>query len=103
MKTDTISPTSTQQVITRPQHEFSSLTNTSKQQISSTDEHAPPPSRNIEAMLIKQGKQIRALYELQKTTFEKVSLIQNQIKKQNSDKNTELSPKVFSVSNHNLV
>jgi hypothetical protein len=54
-------------------------------------------------MLIKQGKQIRALYELQKTTFEKVSLIQNQIKKQNSDKNTELSPKVFSVSNHNLV
>ena len=32
------------------------------------DEHAPPPPHfsNLEAMIVKQGKQIRALYKLQK-------------------------------------
>jgi hypothetical protein len=53
---------------------------------------------NIETMLIKQGKQIRALYELQKATFERVSSIQNQLKKLTSDDDTELNSKVFSVS-----
>ena len=52
----------------------------------------------FEAMLVKQGRQIRALYELQKSTFEKVTSIQNQLKKTN--KNIELSSKVFSVSNN---
>jgi hypothetical protein len=49
-------------------------------------------------MLIKQGRQIRALYELQKSTLEKVTSIQNQLKKTN--KNIELSSKVFAVSNN---
>ena len=49
-------------------------------------------------MLVKQGRQIRALYELQKSTFEKVTSIQSQLKKTN--KNIELSSKVFSVSNN---
>ena len=54
---------------------------------------------NIEAILIKQGKQNRAIYELQKMTWEKVSSLQNQIKKIKSDKSDELSQKVFNVSN----
>ena len=53
-------------------------------------------------MLIKQGKQMRVLYELQKTSLEKILWLQIQVKKLNSDKNNELSSKVFSVSN-NLV
>jgi len=57
------------------------------------------PLKNIEAMLVKQGKQIRVLYELQKTSLEKISLLQTQVKKLSSDKNHELSPKVFNVSN----
>ena len=68
---------------------------------------APPPPRtnthNIEEILVKQGRQIRALYELQKSTFEKVSSIQTQVKKLSSNKNTDLSTKVFGVSSHNLV
>src|SRR2546423_5959372 len=52
----------------------------------------------FEAMLVKQGRQIRALYKLQKSTFEKVTSIQSQLKKTN--KNIELSSKVFSVSNN---
>ena len=60
------------------------------------------PFNNIEAMLIKQGKQIRILYELQKTSIEKISWLQTQVKKLNSDKDNELSSKVFNVSN-NLV
>jgi len=52
----------------------------------------------FEAMLVKQDRQIRALYELQKSTFEKVTSIQSQLKKTN--KNIELSSKVFSVSNN---
>ena len=55
-------------------------------------------TKSIEAMLVKQGRQIRALYELQKSTFEKVTSIQNQLKKTN--KNIELSSKVFAVSNN---
>jgi hypothetical protein len=61
-----------------------------------------PDNRGLsyENLLVKQGKQIRALYEIQKQTFEKVTWIQKQIKKQNNDNNhkTDLSPKVFNVS-----
>ena len=85
---------------------FPVFTGTSSvRRMSGTDDRAPPPSRNIEGiekMLVKQGKQIRALYELQKSTFDRISTIQNQMKKLTS-KAVELSPKVFSVSNHNLV
>ena len=49
-------------------------------------------------MLIKQGKQIRALYKLQKVTSKRVSSIQNQLKKLTSDDDTELNSKAFSVS-----
>lgn len=48
-------------------------------------------------MMVKQGKQIRALYELLKTTNEKVSWIQNEVKKQDTGSNN-LSTKIFSVS-----
>ena len=55
--------------------------------------------KNCETMLIKQGKQIHALYELQKSTHEKLTWIQNQIKAQNKKKeNIDLSEKVFNVS-----
>lgn len=70
------------------------------------DSRAPPPpqtnTREIETMLAKQGRQIRALYELQKSTFERVSSIDTQVKKLAS-RSTDLSPKVFGVSNPNLV
>jgi hypothetical protein len=49
-------------------------------------------------MIIKQGKQIRALYELQKKTNEKLVSIDSQVKKQNKKNDTDLSPKVFNVS-----
>ena len=52
----------------------------------------------LEAMLVKQGKQICALYELNKSINEKLTWIQGQIKKQNKNKDIDLSPKVFSVS-----
>ena len=58
--------------------------------------------KNIETMLIKQGKQIRILYELQKTSLERISSLHAQVKKLNSDKTNELSLKIFNVSN-NLV
>jgi len=57
---------------------------------------------NIEAMVIKLSKQMRVLYELHKTSLEKINRLQTQIKKMTNDKNNELSSKVFSVSN-NLV
>jgi len=38
-------------------------------------------TKSIEAMLVKQGRQICALYELQILTFEKVTPIQSQLKK----------------------
>jgi hypothetical protein len=55
---------------------------------------------NIEAILIKQGKQNRAIYDLQKVTLEKVLLLQAQVKKIKSEKSNELSQKVFNVSNN---
>ena len=57
-------------------------------------------TESIEAMLVKQGSQIRALYELQKSTFEKVTSIQSQLKKTSNKNTIELSSKVFSVSNN---
>ena len=39
---------------------------------------------------------------MQKSTLEKISSLQTQIKKLNSDKSNELIPKIFNVSN-NLV
>jgi hypothetical protein len=66
-------------------------------------QHERVPQPSVENLLIKQGKQIRALYELQKLTFNKLTSVQGQLKKLTNNKNTELSPKVFSVSSHNLV
>ena len=57
---------------------------------------------NIEAMMIKHGKQNRIIYEMQKSTLDKLSSLQAQVKKINSEKYNELSSKVFNVSN-NLV
>ena len=57
---------------------------------------------NIEAMLIKQSKQICILYKMQKTSLKGISWLQTQVKKSNRDKNNKLSLKVFNVSN-NLV
>ena len=54
-------------------------------------------------MLIKQGKQIRALYELQKTAYEKITWVQGEIKKQNEINKTDLNQKVFSVSKNNFI
>ena len=50
--------------------------------------------------MIKHGKQNRIIYEMQKTTLEKISSLQTQIKKIKSDKSNELSSKVFNVSNN---
>ncbi|RGB33845.1 hypothetical protein C1646_761258 [Rhizophagus diaphanus] len=50
--------------------------------------------KNYEKILIKQVNQIRALYDIQKATNEKVTWIQNQIKvKNNRQKNIDLSEK----------
>lgn len=54
--------------------------------------------KQCEPMLVKQGKQIRALYELQKNTHKKIIWTQDQIKNQNKKNTTDLSTKVFSVS-----
>ena len=51
----------------------------------------------LETILIKQGRQIHALYQLQKSTNDGVIWIQEQMKKQNEGK-IDLSAKVFSVS-----
>ena len=51
-------------------------------------------------MLIKQDKQNRIIYELQKMILEKVSSLQTQIKKIKSNKSNKLSPKVFNVNNN---
>ena len=53
-------------------------------------------------IVIKLNKQMRVLYELHKTSLEKISRLQTQLKKITNDKNNELSSKIFSVSN-NLV
>ena len=55
--------------------------------------------KEVQKILIKQGKQIHVLYELQKLTNEKITWIVNQVKQQNSDKDNDLNPKVFMVSN----
>ena len=58
-------------------------------------------NRNIMEILVKQGKQIRALYELQKSTNEKLTWVQNQVKSQLANKkdDADLDQKVFMVSN----
>ena len=71
---------------------------TTSKPTASTKRRDSTRDKSIEAMLVKQGRQIRALYELQKATFDKVTLIQNQLKKTN--KNIELSSKVLAVSNN---
>src|SRR5213078_946537 len=90
--------------------EIMSPTTTQQSRRSTPSVEVPVPSRvpsddrlgNIETMMIKHGKQNRIIYEMQKMTLEKISSLQTQIKKINSDKSNELSPKVFNVSN-NLV
>ena len=69
-----------------------------KQRYESSHKHEKQ-EKQLENILIKQGKQIRVLYELHKVTDEKVSWIQAQIKKQIKDQERiDLSPKVFGVS-----
>jgi hypothetical protein len=109
MSPTAISPTSSPSRHSTPALEaniISSSPTRTRHVASIDDERAPPPPqsniREIEAMLVKQGRQIRTLYELQKSTFEKVSSIDTQVKKL-AIKSTDLSPKVFAVSNHNLV
>ena len=60
----------------------------------------PLPNTNVklEELLVKQGKQICALYQMQKSTNEKLVWLQNHFKKQDENKNNDLSQKVFSVS-----
>ena len=55
----------------------------------------------IEELLKKQSKQIRTLYELQKSTNEKITWIQNQLKQQTNNNNNDidLNSKVFIVNN----
>ncbi|CAG8586527.1 10458_t:CDS:2 [Funneliformis mosseae] len=55
-----------------------------------------PEERQLEEVLIKQEKQICALYEILKGMNKKLLLIQGQFKKQNKDKDNNLSLKVFS-------
>ena len=55
----------------------------------------------IAQILIKQDKQIRALYEMQKKSLEKFESIDGRVKKL-IEKSIDLSPKIFNVSN-NLV
>ena len=62
-----------------------------------TSQETPDAEKRLENILIKQGRQIRALYQLQKSTNDGVTWIQEQMKKQNEGK-TDLSAKVFSVS-----
>lgn len=57
-------------------------------------------NKNIQEILVKQGKQIRVLYELQKSTNEKLTWVQNQLKSQpNKKDDIDLDQKVFMVSN----
>ncbi|CAB5147429.1 hypothetical protein RhiirA5_429276 [Rhizophagus irregularis] len=53
-------------------------------------------NKNIQEILVKQGKQIRVLYELQKSTNEKLTWVQNQLKSQpNKKDDIDLDQKVF--------
>ena len=53
----------------------------------------------IQSILVKQGKQLRALYEMQKSTNEQIAWIVNQVKQQSNKDSNDLNPKVFMVSN----
>ena len=55
----------------------------------------------IAQILIKQGKQICALYKMQKKSLEKLESIDDRVKKL-IEKSIDLNPKIFNVSN-NLV
>lgn len=55
--------------------------------------------KSIQSILVKQGKQIRAIYDLQKNNNERVEKVHSHLKKLNKEKGNELSAKVFSVSN----
>ena len=70
---------------------------TSEQQRHETNSIYEKRENQLKDMLIKQGKQVRALYELHKLTNEKLSWIQSQIKKQTKSRD-DLNPKVFGVS-----
>jgi hypothetical protein len=48
---------------------------------------------------VKQGKQLRALYEMQKSTNEQIAWIVNQVKQQSNKDSNDLNPKVFMASN----
>lgn len=63
---------------------------------------APVTLYAISKMLEKQGKQMRALYVMQKNALEKIDSIDKKVKKL-IQKSMDLSPKVFSVSNNNIV
>ncbi|GBC09807.1 hypothetical protein RclHR1_09120004 [Rhizophagus clarus] len=57
--------------------------------------------KSCKDILIKQGRQIQALYELHKETLEKVRWIQNQIKLQNEKKKIDPSEKVINLELEN--
>ena len=66
-----------------------------------TQDIVAPDVTGIAEILIKQGKQIRALYEMQKKSLEKLESIDGRVKKL-IEKSIDLSSKIFNVSN-NLV
>lgn len=80
-------------------HRTSIQTSESTPTMPTTTTVPPSPANHIEAMLFKQGKQLIGLYEMQKKIIDKIDNIEIQLKKIIKNKNTELSPKVFSVSN----
>jgi len=55
--------------------------------------------KQIQSILVKQEKQLRALYEMQKSTNEQIAWIVNQVKQQSNKDSNDLNPKVFMVSN----
>ncbi|GBB93400.1 hypothetical protein RclHR1_21610001 [Rhizophagus clarus] len=65
---------------------------TSEQQHHETNSIYEKWENQLKDMLIKQGKQVRALYELHKLMNEKLSWIQSQIKKQTKSRD-DLNPK----------
>ena len=69
-----------------------------KEQLQNDNDTGRDRDKQLEDILIKQGKQICALYELLKLMNTKVTWIENHLKKQNDNKNVDLSQKVFAVS-----
>jgi hypothetical protein len=65
---------------------------------STASRHQEQSNEKYEKLIIKQGKQIRALYELQKLVLEKVAWVESHLRKQNNDNKIDLSQKVFNVS-----